>query len=159
LIIRKYIEKDLPAMMKIWNQIVESARAFPNEEILNENTARIHFADQTYCAVAEVDGDVIGLYTLRPNNIGRCSHIANTFYAVDAEWRGRRIGSALVEDSIVQSKNHGFKLIQFNSVLESNIHARHVYERLGFVQIGTIPKGYRLKDGTYENICLYYYKL
>ena len=49
--------------------------------------------------------------------------------------------------------------MQFNAVVESNIHARHLYERLGFVQLGTIPKGFQLKDGTYQNICLYYYEL
>ena len=34
-----------------------------------------------------------------------------------------------------------------------------LYERLGFVQIGIVPKGFRMKDGTYQNICLYYYEL
>ena len=24
------------------------------------------------------------------------------------------------------------------------------------VQIGTVPNGFRMKDGTYQNICLYY---
>ena len=42
---------------------------------------------------------------------------------------------------------------------ESNIHARHLYERLGFTQLGTIPGGFRMKDGHYENICPYYHEL
>lgn len=33
----------------------------------------------------------------------------------------------------------GYGVLQFNAVVESNIHARHLYERLGFVQLGTIP--------------------
>ena len=49
-----------------------------------------------------------------------------------------------------------FKILQFNAVVENNVHARHLYERLGFVQIGTVPNGFRMKDGTYQNICLYY---
>lgn len=70
--------------------------------------------------------------------------------------RGKRIGERLVKDSIVQARSHGFGLLQFNAVVESNIHARHLYERLGFIQLGTIPKGFRMKDGSYENICPYY---
>ena len=49
--------------------------------------------------------------------------------------------------------------MQFNAVIESNTHARHLYERLGFIQFGTVPAGFRLKDGKYENICQYYLKL
>ena len=47
----------------------------------------------------------------------------------------------------------------FNAVVESNTHARHLYERLGFTLLGTIPEGFLMKDGHYENICVYYQTL
>ena len=47
----------------------------------------------------------------------------------------------------------------WNEVVESNIHARHLYERIGFTQLGVIPNGFRMKDGRYENICPYYIEL
>ena len=53
-------------------------------------------------------------------------------------------------------KELGFRVMQFNAVVENNIHARHLYERLGFTQLGVIPEGFRMKDGHYENICPYY---
>ena len=93
---------------------------------------------------------------MHPNNIGRCGHLANASYAVDSTCRGKHIGEKLVSDCLVQAKLHDFKILQFNAVVESNVHARHLYERLGFVQIGTVPNGFRMKDGTYQNICLYY---
>lgn len=43
-----------------------------------------------------------------------------------------------------------------DSVVRTNIHARHLYERVGFKQLGTIPGGFRMKDGSYEDICPYY---
>jgi ribosomal protein S18 acetylase RimI-like enzyme len=58
-----------------------------------------------------------------------------------------------------QAKNIGFKILQFNAVVESNIHARHLYERIGFRQLGTIPNGFRMKDGSYANICPYFIEL
>ena len=49
--------------------------------------------------------------------------------------------------------------MQFNAVVENNIHARHLYERLGFNLVGIIPNGFKMKDGHFENICVYYHEL
>ena len=161
IIIRPYCKADLPAMVDIWNQVVEDGVAFPQEELLTLDTGRDFFAAQTYNAVAEdtVSGTVLGLYILHPNNIGRCGHIANASYAVSRNARGLHIGEKLVSDCLVQGREHGFRVLQFNAVVATNIHARHLYERLGFIQLGVIPKGFRMKDGHYEDICPYYHEL
>ena len=159
--IRKYTEADLPDMIQIWNEVVEDGVAFPQEDFLTQETGKEFFAAQTYNAVAEdtETGKVYGLYILHPNNIGRCGHIANASYAVSREARGLHIGEKLVSDCLVQGKAHGFRILQFNAVVASNIHARHLYERLGFVQLGVIPGGFRMKDGYYVDICPYYHEL
>ncbi len=157
--IRAYTEKDIPEMIRIWNQVVEEGVAFPQEDCLTEQTGSEFFAAQSYCGVAEEEGRVLGMYILHPNSIGRVGHIANASYAVDAACRGSHIGEKLVTDCLAQAKRLGFSLMQFNAVVENNIHARHLYERLGFVYVGTIPKGFRMKDGSFQNICLYYHTL
>lgn len=157
--IREYTKSDLPEMIEIWNEVVEDGIAFPQEETLDAESGEEFFAAQTYCGVAESDGKILGLYILHPNNIGRCGHIANASYAVDKSRRGEHIGEKLVSDCLVQAKKFGFGVMQFNAVVESNVHARHLYERLGFVSLGVIPKGFRMKDGSYENICPYYHEL
>lgn len=157
--IRQYNEKDIPAMVHIWNEVVEDGIAFPQEEPLDEVSGKEFFAAQTYCGVAVEDDNVVGLYILHPNNVGRCGHICNASYAVDSSCRGRHIGEKLVTDCLAQAKKCGFGVMQFNAVVESNIHARHLYERLGFIQLGTIPDGFRMKDGSYQNICPYYHTL
>lgn len=159
--IRRYEEKDLPEMIKIWNEVVEEGIAFPQEELLTLKTGKLFFSSQTYSAVA-VDADtekLCGLYILHPNNVGRCGHIANASYAVCSDNRGLHIGEQLVSDCLAQGKCYGFTVLQFNAVVASNVHARHLYERLGFVQLGTIPRGFRMKDGHYEDICPYYRQL
>ena len=161
IIIRAYEENDLPEMIQIWNEVVEDGIAFPQEELLNLQTAKEFFASQTYTAVAvdKQTNQVWGLYILHPNNIGRCGHICNASYAVSSQVRGLHIGEKLVLDCLEQGRLHGFGVLQFNAVVATNTHARHLYERLGFVQLGTIPKGFRMKDGHYEDICPYYHEL
>ena len=159
MIIRKFQYKDLEQMIEIWNEVVEDGIAFPQEELLDETSGKFFFESQSYTGVAEDDGQIVGLYILHPNNVGRCGHICNASYAVSSKCRGKHIGEKLVTDCLKMGKELGFRVLQFNAVVESNIHARHLYERLGFVQLGTIPGGFRMKDGHYENICPYYHTL
>ena len=148
-------------MIEIWNEIVEEGVAYPQEEYLTIESGTEFFSSQTYTAVAvDIETEKVhGLYILHPNNIGRCGHICNASYAVSSKYRGIHIGEKLVLDCIMQGKLHGFRILQFNAVVATNIHARHLYERLGFTQLGTIKKGFRMKDGSFEDICPYYIEL
>lgn len=161
IVIEKYQDKDIDPMVRIWNEVVEDGIAFPQEELLNRTTGEAFFGSQDYCGVArDIDsGEVLGLYILHPNNIGRCGHICNASYAVSKDSRGLHIGEKLVTDCLKQGKLHHYGVLQFNAVVESNLGARHLYEKLGFIQLGTIPNGFRRKDGQYENICPYYHVL
>lgn len=157
--IRSYRQDDIAEMVDIWNEVVRGGIAFPQEEELGLASGDEFFASQTYCGIAEEDGHVIGLYILHPNNVGRCGHIANASYAVGLAARGKGAGRLLVEDSLAQGKAHGFRVLQFNAVVATNVRARRLYEKLGFVQLGTIPGGFRMPDGSYADICPYYHEL
>jgi L-amino acid N-acyltransferase YncA len=158
--VREYRDSDINSMIEIWNEVVLEGNAFPQVDTLDEETGSEFFASQSYTGVAVDENDeVAGLYILHPNNIGRCGHISNASYAVNSLFRGRHIGELLVRDCLTKAKELGFRLIQFNAVVESNAGARHLYEKLGFSLIGTVPGGFLMKDGSYENICLYYKEL
>ena len=104
--VRAYTPDDLPAMIRIWNEVVEDGVAFPQEELLDETSGAEFFAAQTYSAVAveKTGGQVVGLYILHPNNIGRCGHICNASYAVERAARGLHVGEALVSDCLRQGR-------------------------------------------------------
>lgn len=147
-------------MRKIWNDVVEEGNSFPQETGLQSDYEALKFFEgQTYTGVAEENGKVLGLYILHPNNIGRCSSIANASYAVSRETRGKGIGKQLILDCLAQGTAHGFHVLQFNAVVKSNAGAIHLYEKLGFERLGEIPKCFRKNDGTYENLILFFHKL
>ena len=158
--VREFTASDVGQMVRIWNEVVAEGAAFPQEELLNEASGPEFFSQQVKTCVAEdADGRIVGLYILHPNNIGRVGHIANTSYAVDGAVRGQHIGEALVKDSLQRAKAAGFRVLQFNAVVDSNVHALHLYTRLGFVDLGIIPGGFRMKDGRYEDIHVMYHDL
>ena len=159
--IRKYEKKDKNEAMAIWNAVVREGIAFPQDEELTDDTADAFFMSQSYTGIA-VDceaNNIVGLYILHPNNVGRCGHICNTSYAVKEGKRGLHIGEQLVKDSLKMGASLGFRILQFNAVVATNVHALHLYERLGFTQLGVIPQGFRMKDGHYEAIIPHYIKL
>ena len=75
--VRRYEDKDIKNMIEIWNKVIIDGIAFPQLECLNEETGREFFGDQSYCGVAENSHtkELLGLYILHPNNVGRCGHI------------------------------------------------------------------------------------
>ena len=161
MIIREFKPIDTKEAADIWNTVVEEGVAFPQLETLGLEEARCFFESQSYTGVAvdEETGEVVGLYILHPNNVGRCGHICNTSYAVKKGRRGQHIGEQLVKHSLEMGARLGFRILQFNAVVANNVRALHLYERLGFTRLGVIPQGFRMDDGHFEDIVPHYIAL
>jgi L-amino acid N-acyltransferase YncA len=156
IVVRAYTGEDLEALCRIWNAVVEEGSAFPQLEPLSFEAGRNFFAGQSFTGVAEENGEILGLYILHPNNVGRCGHIANSSYAVKPGLRGRGVGELLVRASLKQAASLSFRIMQFNAVVASNTAAIRLYEKLGFTRLGVIPGGFQLPDGSYEDIIPFY---
>ena len=159
--LRAYTPADIGDAVLIWNQVVEDGIAYPQLELLDEQTGAAFFASQSYTglAVDENSGEAVGLYILHPNNVGRCGHISNASFAVERGQRGKKVGEALIRDCLDKAAGLGFRLMQFNAVVAANAPALHLYEKLGFIRLGTVPGGFLMKDGHYEDIVLFYHTL
>ena len=159
--IRAYQSKDAALAAQIWNEVVADGNAFPQDTEMTADAANHFFLEQTYTGIAEdtETHEILGLYILHPNNVGRCGHICNASYAVRKNIRGLYIGEKLVLDCLKMAKEKQFRILQFNAVVATDTHALHLYERNGFKKLGTIPGGFRMPDGTYEDIIPHYYLL
>ena len=154
IVVKPYSAENIKPAIAIWNEIVRAGVAFPQEYELTEITGDEFFKSQSFTglAVNEDTGEILALYILHPNNVGRCGHISNANYAVRADLRGRHIGELIVKHCIEKAREIGFKILQFNAVVADNIHARHLYKRLGFTELGIIPGGFRMPDGSFADI-------
>lgn len=158
--LKELTENELAEAVEIWNSIVEDGVAFPQMELLTLETGRDFFAGQSYTGIAcNMESEVIGLYILHPNNVGRCGHICNASYAVRKDCRGQHIGEALVKDCMEKAKELNYRILQFNAVVKGNQAALALYKKLGFTQLGCIPNGFLLSDGNYEDIIPHYIEL
>lgn len=148
----------LKGALDVWNEVVKAGKAFPQNEELYEKNGYAFFMSQSFTGIAldTTTNEVVGLYILHPNNVGRCSHICNASYAVKAEFRGRGIGKMLVTHCIEKARELSFRILQFNAVVASNKSALSLYESLGFVRLGTIPGGFLNKNNVYEDIIPHY---
>ena len=156
--VREFRSEDTKDAIAIWNEVVDQGKAFPQLEDLGVEEA--FFKEQSYTGIAVNENDeIVGLYILHPNNIGRCGHICNASYAVKSTVRGQGVGKAIVTDCLGKAKEIGFRVIQFNAVVKSNTTALKLYQKLGFTQLGTIPGGFLNKDGVYEDIIVHYKEL
>ena len=158
--IKQYTKNNVQSVNEIWNEVVEEGIAFPQTELLDEKTGDEFFQSQSFTGVAyDKNGEAAGVYILHPNNVGRCGHICNASYAVKGTMRGQHIGEALVKHCIEKARELGFGILQFNAVVATNESALRLYKKLGFTQLGVIPKGFLMKDGYYEDIIPHYYSL
>lgn len=157
--IRQFKTTDIEQAREIWNEVVRDGVAFPQMEELDTQSGLDFFLSQSFTGVCEENGQLLGLYILHPNNVGRCGHICNASYAVSSKARGRGVGEALVRHCLEKAKELGFGIMQFNAVVSNNFPALNLYAKLGFTQLGVIPGGFLMKDGSYQDIIPHYKKL
>ena len=98
----------------------------------------------TFVAVDD-NGEILGTYIIKPNQIDLGSHIANCSYMVNPKYHSRGTGKLLCEHSIQFAIDKGYLGIQFNIVVSTNAIAVELWKKYGFEIIGTTPKGFRHK--------------
>lgn len=130
----------LEALFVLFGEIVAAGEGYPHAPPLTREVFDATWVHPVTVVVgATLGATLVGAYYLKPNSPGRAAHIANAGYLVAAAQRGQGIGELLVQDSIVRAPRLGFDAIQFNLVFAKN-PARRLYERLGWREIGRVPR-------------------
>lgn len=142
---------DYPRVRHILEAVVKSEEAISLRSNAPEEAWEDYlFGNENYEVWAlEEEGEILGCYHQRPNQKGLGGHIANGGYLVSPTARGKGVGRRLGEHSIARAKEQGYHGIQFNFVVSTNTAAVNLWQSLGWEIIGTIPKGYHLKQQEY----------
>lgn len=92
--------------------------------------------------VAEVAGAIVGSIHVQPSKHG----YGEIGMAVQSDWRGRGVGTALMVAAIDWARDHGLHKLSL-SVFAHNDAAIALYRKFGFVQEGRRISHYRRQSG------------
>jgi GNAT superfamily N-acetyltransferase len=159
--IREAKEGDWEAIQPFFREIVAAGETYAYDPEMTEDEARelwmVGAPGVTFVAVD--DGGVVGSANAYANRPGPGSHVASASFMVAPSHAGRGIGRALGEHVLEWARDEGFMAMQFNAVVESNLAAVSLWRKLGFEIVGTVPRAFRLPDGTHVGLYVMYRRL
>ncbi|MFF8940359.1 GNAT family N-acetyltransferase [Streptomyces paradoxus] len=146
MLIREATEADWPVIWPFFHDITAAGETFTYPFDLGRDEARgwwlLPPPDRTVVAVDEA-GTVLGTAKMNANHHGNGAHVASASYMVDPAHRHRGVGRALCEHTLQWAREQGYRAMQFNAVVETNLPAVALYRSLGFEVLGTLPEGFR----------------
>ena len=115
---------------------------------------RAHGAD-----VVEGEERIVGMYKVVPNQPGLGSHVANASFMVAPADSGKGAGRDMALHCLREARRSGFRAMQFNFVVSTNLRAVALWRSLGFAIVGTLPGAFRHKELGYVDAYVMYRSL
>ena len=143
MIIRPAGPSDADAVWSILEPTIRAGETYTlPREMDREQALAYWFSSDHAVFVAEAEGEVLGTYYLRANQRGGGAHISNCGYMTATKASGRGVASAMCSHSLEYARSRGFRAMQFNFVLSSNLSAIHLWQKLGFATVGRVPDAF-----------------
>lgn len=140
--VRDAVAGDWDAISPIWWEVVRAGETYVwDATVMDDDDARDAWMlpAPAVVLVAEADGVVVGTAEIRPNQVGRGSHVANASFMVDPTWGGRGVGRTLAAAVLDRARADGYRAMQFNAVVATNTRALALWESVGFAEVGRVP--------------------
>jgi len=139
--------EDLEGLMEYINSLIdECMEIMLTEKVTREEEAEwlakrlidIDKGDFIH-VVAEVNGEIVAGAEVAKQKY-RMSHVGVLGIGINSGFRGIGIGTAMMKTLVEESKKAGLKVLVLN-VFDTNNTAKELYKKLGFKEVGKIPKG------------------
>jgi len=156
--IRPATDADRQAIWSIIEPVVRAGETYTLPTDLTEGAALDYWFTPGHAVfVAEIeDGRIAGTYYTRANQRGGGSHVANCGY-MTADWAtGRGVARAMCAHSLEYARSVGFRVMQFNFVVSTNVRAVNLWESFGFAVVGRLPGAFHHpKEGFVDALVMY----
>jgi L-amino acid N-acyltransferase YncA len=144
--IRPAVDEDWPALWPLWHLVVAAGESYPHDpETSSEAAKAVWFAPPPAYTWVAYDGDdqLVGTYQVKPNQLRLGDHVANAGFMVAPTVRGQGVGRQLGLHCLDAARRLGYRAMQFNAVVTTNVASLNLWRSLGFIIVGTVPRGFR----------------
>jgi len=158
MLIRRHEAGDWPALWALLHETFRDGDTYafaPDSTEAEIRRVWIEVPLATYVA-RDPDGTLLGTYYLKANQPGLGAHVCNCGYVVAPAAQGQGVATAMCEHSQHEARKLGFRAMQFNLVVSTNVRAVQLWQRLGFAIVGTLPKAFcHLRLGEVDAYVMY----
>jgi ribosomal protein S18 acetylase RimI-like enzyme len=143
--IRATEPRDADAIWSILEPIVRAGEtyALPRDMVRSDVLAWWHAPGHEAFVAEDAEGRVVGTYFLQANQQGPGSHVSNCGYATAAWATGRGFARAMCAHSLERARARGFRAMQFNIVVSTNVRAVRLWTEMGFQTVGRVPGAFQ----------------
>ena len=141
--IRAATANDYDAIWSILEPVIRAGETYTlPRDMTREEALAYWFGAAHEVFVAEDAGEILGTYFLQANQGGGGSHVSNCGYMTATDAQGRGVARAMCLHSLERACERGFRAMQFNFVVSSNVRAVRLWESCGFHIVGVIPDAF-----------------
>ena len=159
-VIRNGDEADGKAVFDVFNQThaeTDYLLSYPEENTLDPEQEAQFLKEKTLSfneveLVAIIDGKIAGVAGIGAiGNKYKVKHRAEFGISILKEYWGLGLGKALAKACIQCAREAGYEQLELNVVAE-NEKALSLYKKLGFIEFGRNPKGFKSKYTGYQEL-------
>ncbi|WP_033073435.1 GNAT family N-acetyltransferase [Sphingopyxis sp. MWB1] len=157
MLIRAAQSEDHSAIWSIIEPVIRAGDTYTLDRDMGRDAALTYWcgADK-FTFVAEADGAILGTYYLRANQAGGGAHVCNCGYMTAAAASGRGVARAMCAHSMDEARQRGFRAMQFNFVVSTNVRAVRLWISMGFSVVGRLPGAFaHPAEGDVDALILY----
>jgi GNAT superfamily N-acetyltransferase len=141
--IRPATPADHAAIWQSLKPVIRAGETYALARDMSEEAALAYwFAPHHEVFAAAAAGRILGTYFLCPNNQGGGAHVANCGYITAPHATGQGVARAMCAHSLEHARAKGFRAMQFNFVVSTNLRAIQLWQSFGFEIVGRLPAAF-----------------
>ena len=146
--IRPFTDSDWVALWSIIRPVFREGTTYAFDPDISEKDTYGVWIDApaaTFVVEDEKLG-IIGTYYIEQNQPSLGDHVCNCGYIVSENARGKGLAARMCKHSQAEAIKRGFRAMQYNLVVSTNVGAIQIWKKHGFEIVGSLTGAFRHAD-------------